>query len=176
MFERNSLPEFRERLVLSGGIVLWENVFTSWNKEDQLEMIAYFRGFIIYAQTDLGFMQPPWIAFEHDFSYGINEFASRARSYHIKKRDIHTHTVFQIYPRGIFKFLKGILATVEVHSSFLEIPDYKLFNFLNRVEVAKYYGNEEKTVEIVLNKMRDANLSEYVPKIMFQPEPIYYEI
>lgn len=176
MLENNSVVRFQEELVRYGGTIMWKNTFSSWTKEEQLEMIAYIHGFIIYAQTDLGFMQPPWIAFEHNFSYDIKKFASIANKYYIKTRGVYTHTVFQIYPKNVFLFLEDISEMVEVHSEFREIPHYKLFHFLNRAEVAKYYGNEEKTMEIVLNKMKAANLSTYIPTVMFLPEPKYYEI
>ena len=176
MLKENSLSEFREKLLLSGGRIMWENEFSSWTDQKQRELIAYIHGFIIYTQTDLGFLQAPWIAFEHGFSYNIQRFANIANKYYIKALGESSHTVIQLYPKNLFELLADISRSVQVHKRFREVPHYRLFHFLNRTELLKYNNDEEKVMEITLNKLRAANLNEYVSTVMFVPEPKYYEI
>ena len=108
MLRSNSITEFKEELDWAGGRILWENEFISWTGEKQKEMISYLNGFIIYSQTDIGYLQPCWVSFEHDFSYVIQNFSVNVDKYYIKATGKYTHSVFKLYPRGIFSFLSNL--------------------------------------------------------------------
>jgi len=177
MLEQNSYPEFKELILEYGGRVLWENDFKSWTDNLQKEMITYLWGFIIYTQTSMDYLQPCWVACEHETSMLISRFLefSKSRPYSNQIGGI-THTVLCYLPRYIIKNLRSMKEAFEVHKSFITVPDYRMFRFLNHIENQDYGNNDKFTRDIVLSKMRKANMKEFVPTVKFVYEPEYFKI
>ena len=72
--------------------------------------------------------------------------------------------------------LRQIKKEIEIHKVFQDVPNVRLFHFLNHMEIWNYEKDEEKVLDIALTKMKNANLGKFVPKIKFVPEPQYYAV
>lgn len=176
MLMRNSIIEFKHELIERDGIVLWENVFKSYAQRDEKEMILYLDGFIIYAQTELGYLQPCCVTFEHNYYYGIQDIRQYVKSCYIKVGKNVTHTNFKMFPRNIFDFLDIIQKSVCVHKQFQETPNYKAFNFLNKTEEFSNGEDEKKRFLIIMRKMKAAKLGQFVSTVKVISKPVFYEI
>lgn len=176
--EQNRIAQFKEDILEYGGKILWQNKFESWTQNPQEEFVAILWGFIIYAQSKMDYLQPCWVAFEHSVSTDIQKFLKYAKfgKYFIKRSETSVHTVILLHPRDVFRLLREMKKQIEIHKVFQDVPNIRLFHFLNHMEVWDYAKDEEKVLNIALTKMKNANLGKFVPKIKFIPEPQYYAV
>lgn len=173
---RNPISDFKEDILEYGGDILWENTFDSWTPDSQQEIIARLWSFIIYAQTKQNYLQPCWIAFEHEVSMSIQNFSQFSRHTFIKRSGQYVHTVMQFDASYMFRLLRIMKNNIKINPLFQEVPNYRLFHFLNHMEVQYYEKDEEKVIKIVLDKMRKSHLGNFVSTVRFIPKPVYYNI
>lgn len=176
MLRENSMEELRNAIQDYGGEILWENNFQSWTEIPQQEIIGKLWGCIIYAQTQMGYLQPCWVHCEHHYSRHILTIANNAKKHFIKCYGGLIHTVFQFYPKELIQNLKLMKDNLKINEIFQIIPNYKLFHILNHSEVRQCENDRYKIVNLTLLKMREAKLGRFVSKIQFVPQPEVYQL
>ncbi len=165
---------FQKDVDKRGGYTLWQRDFNSFTGPNQSEVLASLYDCIIYAQTKYDYLQEIWVMLEHKPTLSISNFLKFSSCYFTENHGGYVHTDMRVKPYQFFSFMNKLRLSVEISKVFQEAPDHRFFAILNHEEIGLFKDDEEKKVERILEKLREAHLGKIVPAICYIPKPIYH--